>query len=154
ICPVLIGVATRGNGVLRLLKALRHEAPCVADTVKRLGLKIGSDPAAYVLKSLQTSHGGKLSIVRVLAGQVGGGTVFVTPEREAGRVSGVFNLTGQGQEKRGAAAAGETIAFGKLDYARTGDTLTAAKQALGAVPVPSPQAPVLAISVSAKERKD
>ena len=34
ICPVLIGSATRTNGVLRLLKALRHEAPGVADTVQ------------------------------------------------------------------------------------------------------------------------
>src|SRR6266852_4004105 len=38
ICPVLIGSATRTNGVLRLLKALRHEAPAIADTVKRLGV--------------------------------------------------------------------------------------------------------------------
>ena len=29
VCPVLIGVATRTNGVQRLLKALRHEAPGV-----------------------------------------------------------------------------------------------------------------------------
>ena len=27
VVPVLMGVATRTNGVLRLLKALRHEAP-------------------------------------------------------------------------------------------------------------------------------
>src|SRR5216684_2357095 len=44
VCPVLIGVATRTNGVLRLMKALRHESPTVADTIKRLGLKAGSDP--------------------------------------------------------------------------------------------------------------
>jgi elongation factor G len=31
ICPVLIGSATRTNGVLRLLKALRHEAPGVEE---------------------------------------------------------------------------------------------------------------------------
>src|ERR1044071_4490140 len=36
VCPVLIGSATRTNGVLRLMKALRHEAPGVAETVKRL----------------------------------------------------------------------------------------------------------------------
>ena len=39
VCPVLMGVATRTNGVLRLLKALRHEAPGVAATAKRLGVK-------------------------------------------------------------------------------------------------------------------
>ena len=31
VCPVLIGTATRTNGVLRLMKALRHEAPGITD---------------------------------------------------------------------------------------------------------------------------
>src|SRR5476651_496040 len=37
VVPVLLGVATRANGVLRLLKALRHEAPGVAETVAQIG---------------------------------------------------------------------------------------------------------------------
>ena len=32
VVPVLIGSADRGNGVTRLLKALRHEAPTLAET--------------------------------------------------------------------------------------------------------------------------
>ena len=43
VCPVLMGVATRTNGVLRLLKALRHEAPGMAVTAKRLGVKANGD---------------------------------------------------------------------------------------------------------------
>ena len=39
VCPVLMGTATRANGVLRLLKALRHESPGIAETAKRLGVK-------------------------------------------------------------------------------------------------------------------
>src|ERR1051326_3189456 len=66
ICPVLIGVASRTNGVLRLLKALRHEAPGVADTAKRLGVKTNGENIAYVMKTLHTAHGGKMSISRVL----------------------------------------------------------------------------------------
>jgi elongation factor G len=155
ICPVLIGVATRTNGVLRLLKALRHEAPGIADTVKRLGVKAaGNDSVAYVLKTFHTTHGGKLSVARVLAGQVGDGTTFQTAEREAGRVSGVFKLLGQNQEKRGPASPGETIALGKLDHAKTGDTLTAGKQAHKPVAQPQPSPAVLALGVAAKERKD
>ncbi len=42
VCPVLIGTATRTNGVLRLLKALRHETPTVEKTIARLGLKAGA----------------------------------------------------------------------------------------------------------------
>ena len=43
VCPVLMGTATRANGVLRLLKALRHESPGIAETAKRLGVKAGND---------------------------------------------------------------------------------------------------------------
>jgi elongation factor G len=154
ICPVLIGSATRTNGVLRLLKALRHEAPTVADTAQRLGVSPGGEAVGYVMKSLNTSHGGKMSVTRVLAGQIGEGTTLVTPNGEAGRVSGVFKLVGQQSEKRGPAAAGETVALGKLDGAKTGDTVTAGKQPHPALAEVAPYAPVLAIAISAKERKD
>ena len=154
ICPVLIGSATRTNGVLRLMKALRHEAPGVADTVKRLGVVPTGDAVACVLKTLHTAHGGKMSIARVLAGQAGDNTTFITPEEDAGRVSGTFKLLGSNSEKRGAATAGETVAFGKLDHAKTGDTLTAGKQAHKPLAQVAPYPPVLAIAIAAKERKD
>jgi elongation factor G len=154
ICPVLIGSATRTNGVLRLMKALRHEAPGIADTVKRLAVKPTGDAVACVLKTVHSAHGGKMSIARVLAGQIGDGTTLITPETDAGRVAGVFKLLGHNSEKRGAATAGETVALAKLDHARTGDTLTAGKQAHPAIRQVAPYPPVLAIAINAKERKD
>jgi elongation factor G len=154
VCPVLLGSATRTNGVLRLMKALRHESPGISETAKRLGIKPGNETIAYVMKTLHTAHGGKMSIVRILNGQVNDGTTFVTPERDAGRVAGVLRLLGQTSEKRTAALAGETVALGKLDHANTGDTLTAGKQAHPRVATVAPYPPVLAMAVAAKERKD
>jgi elongation factor G len=154
VCPVLMGSATRTNGVLRLMKALRHETPGVSETVKRLGIKAGGDAVGYVLKTFHTAHGGKMSIVRVLNGQIGDSTTLISPERDAGRVAGVFKLLGQAGEKRAAAQTGETVALGKLDHANTGDTLTAGKQAHPPVAKVASYAPVLAIAVAAKERKD
>jgi len=154
VCPVLLGVATRANGVLRLLKALRHEAPGAAETAQRLGVKAGADAVALVLKTFHTTHGGKMSVARLLAGQAGDGTTLTTAEGEAGRVSGVFKLMGQHFEKRGQAASGETVAFGKLDAAKTGDTLSSGKQPHAALVEIKPSPPVLAIAVQAKERKD
>jgi elongation factor G len=155
VCPVLMGTATRANGVLRLLKALRHEAPGIAETAKRLGIKAaGNDAVAYVLKTQNTTHGGKMSIVRMLAGQAGDGTTFLSGDDEAGRVAGVFKLVGQTTEKRGPAMVGETVGFAKLDKAKTGETLTAGKQAHAAIAKIEPYPPVLAIAISAKERKD
>jgi elongation factor G len=154
VCPVLMGSATRTNGVLRLLKAIRHEAPDIATTAQRIGVKPGADCVAYVLKSLHTSHGGKMSIVRVLSGQIPDSSTFITPEREAGRVAGIFKLLGQTTEKRGPAAVGETVALGKLDHANTGDTLTLGKQAHPPLFKAEPLPPVLSLAIGAKERKD
>jgi elongation factor G len=154
VCPVLLGSATRTNGVLRLMKALRHESPGISETAKRLGIKPGNETIAYVMKTLHTAHGGKMSIVRILNGQANDGTTFITPDRDAGRVAGVLRLLGQTSEKRAAAQAGETVALGKLDHANTGDTLTAGKQAHPRVATVAPYPPVLAMAVAAKERKD
>ncbi len=154
ICPVLIGSATRTNGVLRLLKALRHEAPGFGETVKRLGVTSKGESIAYVMKTLHTTHGGKMSIARVLAGSIAEGAMLMGAAGTADRVSGVFKLTGQTSEKRGAAGQGDTVALGKLDHARTGDTLTSGKEPHAPVVSVAPAPPVLAIAAAAKERKD
>ncbi|MFL9827795.1 elongation factor G [Rhodoplanes sp. SY1] len=154
VCPMLMGVASRTNGILRLLKALRHEAPGAAQTAERLGVKAGSEAVAYVMKTFHTTHGGKLSIARVLAGQIGDSTVLHSPTDEVGRVAGVFKMLGQSQEKRGAATTGETVALAKLDGAKTGMTLSTGKTPHKAVIEVKPYPPVLNIAVAARERKD
>jgi elongation factor G len=155
VCPVLLGSATRTNGVLRLLKALRHEAPGVEATVRRLGLeKAGNDAIAYVMKTVHTGHGGKMSIVRVLNGTIAEGAQLVGPSDTVDRVSGVFRLFGQQNEKRGPAVAGDTVALGKLDHAKTGETLSSGKQPPAQLPKAAANPPVLAIAAAAKERKD
>ena len=85
VCPVLMGSAMRTNGVLRLMKALRHESPDIAKTAQRLGVKPSFDAVAYVLKTWHTAHGGKMSIVRVLQGRLADSANLLTPEHEAGR---------------------------------------------------------------------
>ncbi len=154
VCPVLMGVATRTNGVLRLMKALRHEAPGVAATCKRLGLDAPGDAVGLVLKTFHTAHGGKLSVTRVLSGEIGDGTTLNTPAGEAGRVSGVAKLVGASSEKRGVARIGDTVALGKLDHARTGDTLSSSRTPHAAIVEVKPYPGVLAIAISARERKD
>ena len=52
ICPVFLGSAARRHGIMRLLKALRHEAPMVTDTARRLGLVAA--PSAVCL--FKTGH--------------------------------------------------------------------------------------------------
>jgi elongation factor G len=136
------------------MKALRHEAPNVEATIKRLGVNAGGEAVGYVLKTFNTAHGGKMSILRVLAGQIGDSTILSSSEREVGRVAGTFKLMGQHSEKRGAATVGETVALAKLDYARTSDTLSTGKTAHMSLVEVKPYPPVLALAVAAKDRKD
>ena len=78
---------------------------------------------------------GKISIARVLAGTYGDGTIVHGPHGED-RIAGVFSLLGGQHTKRGAATAGEVAAFGRLENAQTGDTLTTDEGVQGAVKAP------------------
>ena len=153
IVPVVLGSAQNGNGIVRLMKVLRHEAPFVADTVMRLGIDTATT-TAHVVKTAYTAHGGKLSIARVLAGEVGDGTTLKGGHGED-RVAGVFALQGAQSVKRGAAKAGETVALGRMEHAKTGDTLGADdKSAAQKIEVHAIPPPVYGIAIAVKERKD
>jgi elongation factor G len=152
ICPVLLGSAENGNGILRLLKALRHEAPFVATTAARLGAA-DAPSCAYVLKTFHTAHGGKLSLARILEGHFAdGATVYGSGDEE--RISGIFSLAGQEPTKRGEAHEGDTVAFGRLDSTKTGDTLSTEKGATAQIESSAIAKPVFGLAVGAKEKKD
>lgn len=153
ICPVFIGAAEHGNGVLRLLKALRHEAPSIIETNRRLGLKQGTSFALQVMRTVHTSHGGKLSIARVLAGEVKDGMPLAGPSGES-KVSGVSRIMGAEVQKRDAAGPGETVALGKLDLAATGETLYPPGQAGEQLAPLPPLEPVMGLAIEPRERKD
>ncbi len=154
ICPVLLGSALRQNGVLRLMKALRHESPGVAATAKRLGAASPKDALAYVFKTVHLQHGGKLSLTQILAGHLEDGATLLASSGESGRVSGILAVSGGHDTKRAAAEAGDTVALGKLDAVKTGDTVSSGKTALAALVVVEPLPPVLAMALSATDRKD
>lgn len=152
ICPVLLGSAERGNGIFRLLKALRHEVPFVERTAERLGLE-GVKSAAYVLKTFYTAHGGKLSVARVLAGEIPDGATVAGPGGDD-RIAGIFSMHGQETRKRGSAKAGDTVALGRLDHIKTGDTISAEKTAISQLECPPAPQPVYGVALALKDRKD
>ncbi len=152
IVPVLLGSAENGNGILRLLKALRHEAPFVETTARRLKLE-NAKSAAHVIKTMYTPHGGKISVVRVLAGEFGEGTV-VQGVRSEERAAAAFSLAGQDAKKRAPAKAGETVALGRLEKILSGETLSAEKGGSVQIPAPEPSQPVYGVAINVKDRKD
>src|SRR5690606_32671723 len=62
IAPVFFGSTAQGNGVRRLLKALRHDTPEPKYAAERLGLK---GQGAYVMKVSHAGQAGKLAYARV-----------------------------------------------------------------------------------------
>ncbi|GAA4117927.1 elongation factor G [Aminobacter aganoensis] len=154
VTPVLIGSAEKGNGALRLLKAIRHDAPDVEATRKRLGVTDGSAAIVQVMKTIHTSHAGKLSVSRILSGQVGDGAELWLNATDTAKVSGIYRMLGKDQSKLASAGAGETVALGKLDNVATGQTLTSAKGGMKPLVSLEPPKPVYAFALRPKERKD
>ena len=153
ICPVLLGSAENGNGVLRLLKALRHEAPGIAQTADRLGVS-GTDTTVQVMKTIHTAHGGKLSLARVLSGTVKDGDTLFRTGGDSERASGVFRLTGHEPSKITEAETGATVALGRMDSVATGDTLVSSKGGTDRLVALSPPPPVYGLALEAAEKKD
>ncbi|MEI8713946.1 elongation factor G [Mesorhizobium sp. ISC11] len=154
VTPVLIGTAEKGNGVLRLLKAIRHDAPDIEATRKRLGAPDGAATLVQVMKTIHTSHGGKLSVSRILSGQVVDGSELWLPGGDTAKVSGIYRMLGKDQSKLSIAKAGDTVALGKLDEVKTGQTLSSAKGGIKPLVQFEPPQPVFAFALRPKERKD
>ena len=62
VLPAFIGSAEHGNGVFRLMKALRHEAPDVSALADRMG---GAGAASFLMR--HRKHVGKTTYLRALA---------------------------------------------------------------------------------------
>ena len=150
VVPVFMGVAERDMGVRRLLEALIREVPPSSVTADRIGVDPTGDTLVQVLKSYHLPHSGKLSLVRVWAGEVKDGMTL-----GGMRVGGVFHMLGLQQQNVGSATAGEIVALGRLEEARTGQVLVNGTGApaveLPSAPLP---APMYAFAVHAENRND
>jgi len=153
VVPVLIGSAAQGNGVERLLKALRHEVPEVAKAAERNGIKTnGNDVVVQVLKTLHGGQGGKLSLVRVLSGSLKDNQILQGPNGDM-RIGGILSLSGSQQIKKSQALPGDTVALARLENASTGERLSSNKSL--AAPSPKlPLSPVYRLAIEAADRKD
>src|SRR5258705_7301502 len=95
-----------------------------------------------------------LSLPRLLAGHLDDGATLQSSSGEAGRASGISSPSCAHDTKRASAEAGDTVALGKLDAIKTGDTLSSGKTAPSSLLKVEPVPPVLAMSLSSADRKD
>ncbi|HJW39948.1 MAG TPA: elongation factor G [Rhizomicrobium sp.] len=153
VVPVLIGSALNDNGIRRLLKALRHEVPAVSAAATRLGVIANGDAAVQILKTYHSSHGGKLSLARVLAGTLKDGAVLRRADGGEARIGGIFALKGEAQTKLAEAHPGDTVALGRLEGVTTGEMLATGKTKLPKVAIEH-LTPVYRLAIEATDRKD
>lgn len=101
--PALMGSASHGNGMMRLMKSLRHEVPAVAEAQARVGaLAVGA--MADIVK-----HLGKTVLVRALADGVAAGAKLA-----GAPVGSIVDVDGKTQ--LGALKAGEIGLTVKTDH--------------------------------------
>ncbi|MGV6848284.1 MAG: elongation factor G [Marinibacterium sp.] len=87
--PALLGSAVHGNGILRLMKSLRHEVPEVDALRHRLGL--GSDVLAAGAVADSVAHLGKTVLIRALADGIAPGATL-----GGAAISGLNDMSGKG----------------------------------------------------------
>ncbi len=148
VVPVFIGAAEQSSGVLRLMKALRHETPEPSASLERLGGP-ADDPLVEVFKTFHIPRSGKLSVARVWRGAVKDGMNFGDH-----RVSGLYRLMGYDQEKIGTAEPGDIVALGRLDDINTGDVLTLSGASPKAMPWPETLKPLYSAAIRSEKRED
>ena len=153
VVPVFIGAAENGNGITRLLKAIRHDGPDAVShrqTPRRQGQRAGAagDEDDPHIPCRQVVRG---------AGAVGfgcGRNGSVRAAAHRAKSPGFFAMMGKDVKKLASAAIGDTVALGKLDAIATGATLGSAKEAAAPLAKSAKPDAVMSIAVRAKERKD
>lgn len=146
VVPVFFGSASQGHGILRLMKALRHDAPDVTVTAKRLGIEPGDSVQLKVFKTRHAGHTGKVSHARLLSGTLEPGSPI------AGARPSSINRPFAGKLMPvDAARPGDVVALTKLDALATGDLASSdTRQEAGPPPLP----PLFGLAIHATRRGD
>jgi len=164
--PVLCGSAAKNIGVGLLLDAIVDMLPSPAelppvvakDHKTKEPVERAADSAApfsaFVFKTIIDPFAGKLSIFRVLSGQLAADSTVLNVNRDTKeRMGHIFKLEGKKQQAVPRVVAGEVAAVSKLKDTLAGDTLADEKTPVLYDPLPE-YPPAISFAVSPKSRGD
>ncbi len=158
IAPVVCCSAVKGTGVKEVLDACIKYVPApggVVKTVEGEEIAYGDGPAAaYVFKTIADPFLGKISLAKLIRGKlVPAQIVYNTRAEKEEKLGSMFFLRGKTQGEAPQVLPGDIVAFAKLQFTQTGDTLCDKANQVAFPPIEFPQ-PTLFIAVESKAKGD
>jgi elongation factor G len=151
--PVACGVATKNLGTTALLDLLVEGVPSPAKKGAPINLD-EPETASFVFKTIADPFAGRISLFRVLKGEVRSDSTLVN-ERTHGkeRLGSIMALQGKDHETAGQFGEGDIGAVAKLKDTQTGDLLVDAEYNVEPPPIGFPE-PVMSFAVTPKAKGD
>jgi elongation factor G len=149
--PVLCGAATQNLGTTGLLDLLVEGVPSPADRTEEAP---PDGAAAFVFKTVADPFAGRITVFRVLSGEVKPDSTLVNARTHGKeRLGHLLLLQGKEHHPAGEFAAGDIGAVAKLKETVTGDVLLATDKPVEVEPIAFPQ-PVMSFAVTPKAKGD
>ncbi len=149
--PVTCGSATQNLGTTSLLDLIVEGIPSPAE---KLAESEADGSAAFVFKTVADPFAGRITVFRVVSGEVKGDATLVNSRtRHKERLGALLTLQGKEHQQATEFAAGDIGAVAKLKETMTGDLLLASEQAVELDPIDFPQ-PVMSFAVTPKAKGD
>ena len=162
IVPVFKCSAVTGEGVKEVLQEIIDFVPdptiegykALNDKEEEIVIKAdpSAKPVVFVFKTLADSFLGKISLAKVVSGKVTAGMSLHNFRAEKDeKLGSVFFIRGKNKEDCPEAAAGDIVALGKLEYTKTGDTLSEKNNPVTIAPIVFPQ-PTLFVAIESTDK--
>lgn len=162
IVPVFKCSAVTGEGVKEVLQEIIDFVPdptiegykALNDKEEEIVIKADSSakPVVFVFKTLADSFLGKISLAKVVSGKVTSGMSLHNFRAEKDeKLGSVFFIRGKNKEDCPEAAAGDIVALGKLEYTKTGDTLSEKNNPVTIAPIVFSQ-PTLFVAIESTDK--
>jgi elongation factor G len=151
--PVACGAATKNLGAAALLDLLVEGVPSPAKKPLEIASSNGGT-SAFVFKTLADPFAGRITLFRVLSGQLKGDSTLVNARtRSKERVGQLLELQGKDHTSTEAFEAGDIGAVAKLKETATGDLLLSEDQPIELPSLDLPQ-PVMSFAITPKAKGD
>ena len=143
--PALMGAASHGNGVQRLMKSLRHEVPRVGELVARIAPEGGAVAVGMIADSVK--HLGKTVLIRALSDGIGAGSRVM-----GGPIGSLTEI--DAKTPRAALAAGEIGLTVKTEHLQLRAPVYGAEASLPNPDWLAPRPPKLRVRISPANERD